>query len=55
MDNAPVDATLRSDFAKYTQGMKRIEDAQITKQSEADDILKHYEKVRVIPTFSAGC
>ena len=46
VDNAPVDATLRSDFAKYIQGMKQIEDRQVTKHSEAEDILAQYEKVR---------
>lgn len=50
VDNAPVDAVLRSDFAKYTQAMRRIEDAHITKQSEADDILKQYEKVCARPS-----
>ena len=46
VDNAPVDATLMSDFAKYIQGMRKIEDAQVTKQVEADGILKDYEEVK---------
>ena len=45
VDNAPVDATLKSDFPKYIQGMRRIEEAQITKHSEAEDIMKQYESV----------
>lgn len=45
VDNAPVDATLKSDFAKYMQGMRKIEDARVTKQAEADEILKNYEEV----------
>ncbi len=45
VDNAPVDAALKSDFGKYIQGMKRIEEAGITKQSDADEILKEYEEV----------
>lgn len=45
VDNAPVDATLKSDFAKYVQGMRKIEDARITRQIEADGILKGYEEV----------
>lgn len=45
VDNAPVDAALTSDFPKYIRGMRRIEDAQITKQIEAEDIMKEYESV----------
>ena len=45
VDNAPVDATLKSDFAKYVQGMRKIEDARVTKHVEADGILKDYEEV----------
>lgn len=45
VDNAPVDATLKSDFAKYVQGMRKIEDARVTKQVEADGILKDFEEV----------
>jgi hypothetical protein len=46
VDNAPVDAALLSGFGKYMQGMKRIEEADVTKQSEADKILAEYEAVR---------
>ena len=45
VDNAPVDATLKSDFAKYVQGMRHVEDAKVSKQIEADHILKKYEDV----------
>jgi pimeloyl-ACP methyl ester carboxylesterase len=45
VDNAPIDAALLSDFAKYVQGMKRIEEAGVTRQAEADKILEEYEKV----------
>ncbi|KAI9797543.1 MAG: hypothetical protein M1833_005454 [Piccolia ochrophora] len=51
VDNAPVDAALKSDFAKYVQGMKRVEQAQVTKQSEADEILKEYEESLPIRQF----
>ncbi|MCJ1298163.1 hypothetical protein MMC08_000952 [Hypocenomyce scalaris] len=51
VDNAPVDATLMSDFAKYIQGMRKIEDAQVTKQVEADGILKDYEESLPIRQF----
>lgn len=45
VDNAPLDTNLKSDFHKYVQGMRDIEEAQVRKQVEADDILKKYEKV----------
>ena len=45
VDNAPVDATLKSDFAKYVQGMKKVEDAKVEKQAKADLILSGYIKV----------
>ncbi|PQE16577.1 hypothetical protein CJF30_00003271 [Rutstroemia sp. NJR-2017a BBW] len=44
VDNAPIDAALLSNFGKYIQGMKKIEEAGVTRQAEADDILKDYEK-----------
>ena len=45
VDNAPVDANLKSDFHKYVQGMWDIEEAHVKTQAEADDVLKKYEKV----------
>lgn len=45
VDNAPLDAALLSEFARYVQGMKKIEKEGITKQAEADAILKEYEEV----------
>ena len=52
VDNAPVDATLKSDFGRYIQAMRRIEEAQLTKQSEADDLLKQYEEVGLVSIVS---
>lgn len=54
VDNAPLDAVLASDFGKYIQGMKRIEEAGVTKQSEADKILAEYEKELPIRQFLLG-
>lgn len=51
IDNAPVDAALQSDFGKYMQGMRKIEEAKVQKQSEADDILKSYEDALPIRQF----
>ena len=44
VDNAPVDAALKTAFAHYVKGMKMIEDAGVTRQSEADAILRDYEE-----------
>lgn len=45
VDNAPVDAILASDFGKYVKGMKEIENAGVTSQKQADEILQKYEEV----------
>lgn len=45
VDNAPVDARISSDFARYVQAMKKIDEADVTRQAEADKILEPYEKV----------
>jgi hypothetical protein len=47
VDNAPWDASLGSDFPKYIQGMRKIEDSGVGHQAEADEILREYEKVRI--------
>ncbi|OHE93341.1 hypothetical protein CORC01_11350 [Colletotrichum orchidophilum] len=54
VDNAPVDAVLEGSFSKYIQGLKRIEAANITKQAEADEILKDYEESLPIRQFLLG-
>lgn len=54
VDNAPLDAALLSNFGKYVQGMKKIEAMGVTKQSEADAILKDYEESLVIRQFLLG-
>lgn len=51
VDNAPVDAALKSDFGKYVQAMRKIADASVTKQSEADAILKEHEPSLPIRQF----
>jgi pimeloyl-ACP methyl ester carboxylesterase len=53
VDNAPVDAALKSDFSKYVQAMREIEDHRppITRQSEADKILQKYEPEMGIRQF----
>lgn len=43
VDNAPVSGTLHSSFGTYVRAMRQIEDAHVTRQSEADTILQQYE------------
>ena len=45
VDNAPVDAHLKSEFHKYAQGLREVEEARVKRQVEADDILRKYEEV----------
>jgi pimeloyl-ACP methyl ester carboxylesterase len=45
VDNAPVDAALKSDFHQYVQGMKEVERVGVKSQKEADAILQPYVKV----------
>jgi pimeloyl-ACP methyl ester carboxylesterase len=52
VDNAPVDALLQSDFAKYVQGMKKIVEAEVTKQVEADKILTTFEPASLYSLIS---
>lgn len=47
VDNAPIDAALLSSFAKYVEGMKKIESKGVKSLSEALEILKPYEEVRL--------
>lgn len=45
LDNAPVDAALKSDFGIYVRAMQEVEAHKppLTKQSDADKILEKYE------------
>ncbi|KAH8163631.1 hypothetical protein CIB48_g4619 [Xylaria polymorpha] len=54
VDNAPVDATLSRDFATYIRGMRHVEQAGATRQSEADEILASYEANVGIRQFLLG-
>lgn len=54
VDNAPIDAALSSNFGKYIQGMKRIEEANVKGQKQADEILQEYEKDLTIRQFLLG-
>ncbi|KAH0522091.1 hypothetical protein TsFJ059_005999 [Trichoderma semiorbis] len=54
VDNAPTDATLSRTFASYVRGMKKIQEAKVTRQSEADAILQEYEESLPIRQFLLG-
>ncbi|KAK7398001.1 hypothetical protein QQZ08_011668 [Neonectria magnoliae] len=54
VDNAPVDVTLSRDFAEYVRSMKKIQESNVTRQSEADAILSEYEKSLPIRQFLLG-
>ncbi len=45
VDNAPVDANLKSSFHQYVQGLREIEEAKVKKQADADEVLQRYEMV----------
>lgn len=45
VDNAPVDAALKSDFWGYVKGMYKVADAKVKSQKEADAILQEFAKV----------
>ncbi|KAI1075255.1 alpha/beta-hydrolase [Whalleya microplaca] len=51
VDNAPVDTSLGSSFARYIEGMRRIEKANVRYRTEADEILSEYEKDVAIRQF----
>ncbi|KAJ5705289.1 hypothetical protein N7536_000978 [Penicillium majusculum] len=51
VDNAPVNAALKSDFPKYVRGMQKIEAAKVSKQSDANKILEDYEESLPIRQF----
>lgn len=51
VDNAPVDAALKSDFGKYVVGMRKIEEAGTKTLKEADQILQDYEESLPIRQF----
>ncbi|CEJ94565.1 hypothetical protein VHEMI10087 [[Torrubiella] hemipterigena] len=54
VDNAPIDAVLASGFGSYVRGMKKIENAKVTRLSEADKILQEVEESLPIRQFLLG-
>ncbi|OGE47575.1 hypothetical protein PENARI_c041G11155 [Penicillium arizonense] len=51
VDNAPVNAALKSDFPKYVRGMQKVEAEKVSKQSDANKILEDYEESLPIRQF----
>ncbi|RYO93843.1 hypothetical protein DL766_008884 [Monosporascus sp. MC13-8B] len=54
VDNAPVDAALNGSFAKYIQGMRKIEEAGVTRLRDADNMLQEFEPDLPIRQFLLG-
>lgn len=54
VDNAPVDAALKSGFSKYVQGLRNVEESRVARPAEADDILQKYEEVSKASSKSLG-
>jgi pimeloyl-ACP methyl ester carboxylesterase len=54
VDNAPLDTALTEEFGHYIRGMMRIEDADITRRTDADEILSQYEESLPIRQFLLG-
>lgn len=53
-DIAPSKGPLSSEFAGYMEAMKKIEDSNVHSRKEAQDILKPYEPVSVLPIAVLG-
>lgn len=51
VDNAPVDANLKSNFHQYVRGLREVEERRVRKQGDADEILTSYEKDIAIRQF----
>ncbi|PNY24485.1 Abhydrolase domain-containing protein IMO32 [Tolypocladium capitatum] len=54
VDNAPVDVALNKDFAQYIRGMQKIQDSNVSRQVEADQILRDFEESPPIRQFLLG-
>ncbi len=54
VDNAPIDARLESEFARYVRGMKKIDGSDVKRLAEADKILEPYEQSLTIRQFLLG-
>lgn len=45
VDNAPIDANLKSNFHQYVRGLREVEERRVRRQADADEVLASYEKV----------
>lgn len=45
VDNAPIENSLSRSFNLFIEGMKKVEQEEITRQSEAENILRKYVEV----------
>lgn len=51
VDNAPVDAALASDFPRFIEGMRKVEEAKPMSQKQADQILEPYARELAVRQF----
>jgi pimeloyl-ACP methyl ester carboxylesterase len=49
VDNAPVDAALKTDFHGYVAGMLEVARRGVRKRTEADEILRPWAEVPILP------
>ncbi|KAI1106097.1 alpha/beta-hydrolase [Jackrogersella minutella] len=54
VDNAPVDAVLNGSFARYIEGLRRIERASVSRQADADAMLAPFEADVAVRRFLLG-
>jgi pimeloyl-ACP methyl ester carboxylesterase len=51
VDNAPVDAALKTDFGTFVRGMRVVEERKVKNLKEADEVLKEYATVGIAPVL----
>lgn len=49
VDMSPAKGRISPEFAKYIDGMRKVQDAQVKSKKDADVILQDYESVRLRP------
>ncbi|KAI1261290.1 alpha beta hydrolase fold family [Xylariaceae sp. FL1019] len=54
VDNAPVDTSIPRSFASYVHGLRKIQEASVSRQTEADAIFSEFEKELPVRQFILG-
>lgn len=55
VDNAPADVALNRSFAEYIRGMRKVDEAGVSRQVEADRIMSEFEPVLSPPKLTLPC